>query len=119
MSRVHSIAMDRSSNGKARAKPPATGGDADAVFESAADQLLSDPFYKETLWVLGKEGDFSETLAAIQERHPGVGIGSYPVFLDGRYRCKLVLRARDADALAAAARDIHADLALDTPPTGA
>jgi molybdenum cofactor synthesis domain-containing protein len=89
------------------------------VFESAADQLLSDPFYKETLWVLGKEGDFSETLAAIQGRHPAVGIGSYPVFLDGRYRCKLVLRARDADALTAAARDIQADLALDAPPSGA
>jgi hypothetical protein len=40
------------------------------------------------------------------------------VFLDGRYRCKLVLRARDADALTAAARDIHDGLALDTPPPG-
>jgi hypothetical protein len=27
-----------------------------------------------------------------------------------------VLRARDANALAAAARDIHADLELDAPP---
>jgi hypothetical protein len=40
------------------------------------------------------------------------------VFLDGRYRCKVVLRARDPDALAAAARDIHAGLALDAPPSG-
>ncbi len=88
------------------------------VFEAAADQLHCDPFCKETLWVRGKEGDFSETLAAVQARHPGVGIGSYPVFLDGRYRCKLVLRARDAGALASAVSDIQAELALDAPPAG-
>ncbi|HUP01538.1 MAG TPA: competence/damage-inducible protein A [Gemmatimonadota bacterium] len=86
------------------------------IFETAADQLLSAPFYKETLWVCGKEGDFSEPLAAIQSAHSAVGIGSYPVFLDGRYRCKLVLRARDPAALAAAARAIEASLRLDTPP---
>ena len=88
------------------------------IFESAADQLLSNPFYKETLWVRGKEGDFSETLAMIQARHPSVGIGSYPVFLDGRYRCKVVLRARDAEVLEAAVREIQEELALDVPPGG-
>ncbi|MGH7557082.1 MAG: competence/damage-inducible protein A [Gemmatimonadota bacterium] len=88
------------------------------VFESAAEQLRCDPFCKETIWVRGKEGDFSETLAAVQARHPGVGIGSYPVFLDGRYRCKLVLRAREPEALAAAVSDVQAELALDHPPAG-
>lgn len=86
------------------------------IFEVAADELLSAPFYKETLWVRGKEGDFSEPLAAIQRTHAAVGIGSYPVFLDGRYRCKLVLRARDPAALAIAVQAIEAALALDTPP---
>lgn len=86
------------------------------VFEAAEEQLRCDPFCKETIWVRGKEGDFSETLAAVQARHPGVGIGSYPVFLDGRYRCKLVLRAREPAALASAVSDIQAELALDTPP---
>lgn len=88
------------------------------IFESTADELLSAPFYKETLWVCGKEGDFSEPLAGIQRAHVTVGIGSYPVFLDGRYRCKLVLRARDPVALAAAVGAIEAALALDTPPEG-
>lgn len=87
------------------------------IFEIAAEELLSAPFFKETLWMRGKEGDFSEALASIQRRHPGVGIGSYPVFLDGRYRCKVVLRARDPEALRAATADIEADLALDTPPS--
>lgn len=86
------------------------------IFEIAAEELLSAPFYKETLWVHGKEGDFSEALAAIQAARPDVGIGSYPVFLDGRYRCKVVLRSRDMDALRAAARDIERELTLDSPP---
>ncbi len=86
------------------------------IFEVAAEDLLSAPFFKETLWVCGKEGDFSETLAAIQARHPSVGIGSYPVFLDGRYRCKLVLRARELEALRGAAREIGVELEMDSPP---
>lgn len=86
------------------------------IFEIAAEDLLSAPFFKETLWVCGKEGDFSETLAGIQGRHPTIGIGSYPVFLDGRYRCKVVLRGRDLEALRETAREIAAELELDTPP---
>ncbi|HUP19032.1 MAG TPA: competence/damage-inducible protein A [Gemmatimonadota bacterium] len=86
------------------------------IFEVAAEDLLSAPFFKETLWVCGKEGDFSETLAGIQSRHPAVGIGSYPVFMDGRYRCKVVLRARDRQALAGAVGAIEAELEMDAPP---
>lgn len=86
------------------------------IFEVAADELLSIPFYKETLWVRGKEGDFSEALGAIQSAHPDVGIGSYPVYLDGRYRCKVVLRSRDHEAIRAAAAAIERELALDAPP---
>ncbi len=88
------------------------------IFESAAEALSSAPFYKETLWVRGKEGDFSAPLAAIQASHATVGIGSYPVFVDGRYRCKLVLRSRDPEALAAAAREIGEALEIDLPPNG-
>lgn len=86
------------------------------IFEVAAEEMLSVPFFKESVWVQGKEGDFSETLAAIDAAHPEVGIGSYPVFLDGRYRCKVVLRSRDHEALRAAAAEIQRRLELDTPP---
>lgn len=86
------------------------------IFEIAADELLASRFYKETLWVRGKEGDFSEPLAEIQREHPEVGIGSYPVFVDGRYRCKLVLRARASAAITEVASAIEARLELDTPP---
>ena len=86
------------------------------IFEMAAEELISAPFFKETLWVRGKEGDFSEPLAAIQRAHPDVGIGSYPVFLDGRYRCKLVLRSRDSAALDRATGAVRDALDLDPPP---
>lgn len=86
------------------------------IFEMAAEELISAPFFKETLWVRGKEGDFSEPLAEIQRAHPAVGIGSYPVFLDGRYRCKLVLRSRDSSALELAAGAVRDALDLDPPP---
>ena len=88
------------------------------VFDVAAEELLSTPFFKETLWVRGKEGDFSDVLRAIQAEHGAVGIGSYPVLIDGRYRCKLVLRSRDPEALAAARRSVEDALALDSPPEG-
>ncbi|MDX1624170.1 MAG: competence/damage-inducible protein A [Gemmatimonadota bacterium] len=89
------------------------------IFEIAAEELLSTPFYKETVWVKGKEGDFSETLAEVDAAHPEVGIGSYPVLLDGRYRCKVVLRSRDEAALRAAVADVEAALELDAPPESA
>jgi molybdenum cofactor synthesis domain-containing protein len=89
------------------------------VFDVAAEELLSTPFYKETIWVGGKEGDFSEKLRAIQRDNAAVGIGSYPVFVDGRYRCKLVLRSRDSAALDAALRAIRAGLQMETPPSPA
>ena len=86
------------------------------VFDVAAEELLSAPMYKETVWVRGKEGDFSEILRAIQGRHVTVGIGSYPVFAAGRYRCKLVVRARDRGALEAALGAIQSELEVESPP---
>lgn len=89
------------------------------IFEGVAEELPSTPIYKETLWMRGKEGDFSEPLAEIQRDHAEVTIGSYPVFVDGRYRCKLVLRSREPNALKAAATAIEGALAVDTPPPDA
>lgn len=86
------------------------------VFDVAAEELMSTPFHKETIWVRGKEGDFSDTLRAIQGEHRAVGIGSYPVFVAGRYRCKLVLRSRDHDAMVQALRAIGEALELEPPP---
>ena len=38
-------------------------------------------------------------------------IGSYPSYQDGKFRNRIVVRARDAEALAAAEAAVHAMLA--------
>jgi molybdenum cofactor synthesis domain-containing protein len=52
------------------------------------------------------EGDAAPGLAALQDAHPTVQIGSYPFLEKGRLGTYVVLRSVDADALAAA----HAEL---------
>jgi molybdenum cofactor synthesis domain-containing protein len=58
------------------------------------------------------EGDLAGMLGAVQDAHPAVRIGSYP-FHDGtRYLTRIVLRSRDAGALAAARQTL--DRALES-----
>ena len=54
------------------------------------------------------EGDIGTTLGAVQKAHPNTSIGSYPHFDGQRFSTELVVRARDAEALEAAARDVTA-----------
>ncbi len=48
------------------------------------------------------ESEIAELLAAVQEKHPTVDLGSYPKSKDGRYYCELVATAADPAAAAAA-----------------
>jgi molybdopterin-biosynthesis enzyme MoeA-like protein len=48
------------------------------------------------------EGEAAPGLAALQDAHPTVQIGSYPFFERGRLGTHVVLRSVDADALATA-----------------
>ncbi|HEX3181448.1 MAG TPA: molybdopterin-binding protein [Beijerinckiaceae bacterium] len=54
------------------------------------------------------EGLYAADLADIAERHAGVSIGSYPAFVDGRFRNQIVLRSKDEAALAAAIAETRA-----------
>jgi len=54
------------------------------------------------------EGLYAADLADIAERHVGVSIGSYPAFVDGRFRNQIVLRSKDEAALAAAIAETRA-----------
>ena len=56
------------------------------------------------------EGRYGGALGAIAAAHPGVAIGSYPAFADGRFRNQIVLRSVDADRIAAARVDVEAML---------
>jgi molybdenum cofactor synthesis domain-containing protein len=54
------------------------------------------------------EGTIGTALGAGQKRHPDTIIGSYPKFRDGAFWTELVVRARNQEALDAAAADVAA-----------
>ncbi|SIR39043.1 molybdenum cofactor synthesis domain-containing protein [Rhizobium sp. RU35A] len=61
------------------------------------------------------EGDIGTLLGAIQKAHPATSIGSYPKYDGQRFSTELVVRARDPEALDAAAHAIAAMIRdLDT-----
>lgn len=57
------------------------------------------------------EGVIGTPLRAIQKSHPETIIGSYPKMVDGGYAVELIVRARNGNALEAAAKDVRALLA--------
>jgi molybdenum cofactor synthesis domain-containing protein len=54
------------------------------------------------------EGAYGEGLGALAKKHPSVSIGSYPRLLDGRFVNQIVLRCKDADALARTEKEVAA-----------
>jgi molybdenum cofactor synthesis domain-containing protein len=66
------------------------------------------------------EGDIGTLLGAVQKAHPETSIGSYPHFDGLRFTTELVVRARNGEALEAAAGDVAAMIeALTTEQEGA
>jgi molybdenum cofactor synthesis domain-containing protein len=57
------------------------------------------------------EGLYGDALAAVATTHPAVSIGSYPSFKDGRFNNQIVVRGKDADAVAAARMAVEEMLA--------
>jgi molybdenum cofactor synthesis domain-containing protein len=65
------------------------------------------------------EGVYAAGLAEVAAAHPAVSIGSYPAFQGGGFTNQIVLRAREAAALAAAEAEVKAlldRLAMDGAP---
>ena len=56
------------------------------------------------------EGAIAAPLEAVAKAHPDMSLGSYPFFADGLYGSNLVLRARDAEELAATVVELMAAL---------
>lgn len=52
------------------------------------------------------EGDIGTPLTAVQKAHPETSIGSYPKYDGQRFSTEIVVRARDNDALNAAAKAV-------------
>lgn len=78
-----------------------------AVFEAMVAGLVprlagGRPLLTATTRVMRSEGELAVPLRALAETHPDVSIGCYPFNRNGAFGANLVLRAQDADALAAA-----------------
>jgi molybdenum cofactor synthesis domain-containing protein len=83
-----------------------------AMLDAVAPKLRTGAkLLSETIRADAREGDIGTELGEIAKAHPGVSIGSYPFFDDRRGpNTNVVVRAREADKLAAAKRDVEAML---------
>ncbi len=87
-----------------------------AIFQAMLDNVV--PTLKtgarllsETVHCPYGEGTIGGPLADIQKSHPGTIIGSYPKYQDGTFWTELVIRSRDAAALAAGKAAVEAMVA--------
>ncbi len=94
-----------------------------AMFESIRHELVGGaPLISRTVAARVAEGTIAADLAAIQNAHEGVEIGSYPFFRGGIPGTSIVLRSTDQAALDRAAEAYIAILArqgitpIETPP---
>jgi molybdenum cofactor synthesis domain-containing protein len=56
------------------------------------------PVVSLTMGAYAAESDVAELLRETEGRHPGVSVGSYPFFKDGRYGANFVVRCDDGEA---------------------
>ena len=69
------------------------------------------PMVSVTLGAYAAESDVAELLRETEGRHPGVSVGSYPFFKDGRYGANFVVRCDDEARAAACADELARKLA--------
>jgi molybdenum cofactor synthesis domain-containing protein len=70
------------------------------------------PVVSVTVGARAAESEVADLLRETEEAHPGVAIGSYPFFKDGRYGANFVIRSEDGD-LARGCRDVLASRLKD------
>jgi molybdenum cofactor synthesis domain-containing protein len=89
-----------------------------AMLDFAAAKLeTGEKMIAETIEAGGlPEGRYGTALGEIAAAHPGVSIGSYPAFLDGRFRNQIVVRGKDAAKIAAAREAVLAMLKTFAAP---
>ena len=86
-----------------------------AILQAMMDEVVkmlpaSRPVLSETIEAHRPEGEVAVPARDVQAAHPLVRIGSYPYHDGARFVTRLVLRSRDADALAAAVAAMNAAL---------
>ena len=64
------------------------------------------PMVSVTVGARAPESDVADLLRETEEAHPGVAIGSYPFFKDGRYGANFVIRSEDGELARATGDDL-------------
>lgn len=64
------------------------------------------PIVSVTIGARAPESDVADLLRETEEAHPGVTIGSYPFFSDGRYGANFVIRSVDGELAKATGEDL-------------
>ena len=83
-----------------------------AMLEAATQHLTKGQLMNNVSFVLEQpEAEIAELFADHQAAYPDVAMGSYPTFVDGRYRTELVLRSKDRTRLEKARIELGAKLA--------
>ena len=68
------------------------------------------PVVSVTIGARAAESDVAEMLRETEAANPGVAIGSYPFFKDGRYGANFVIRSADGDLARSTAADLSRQL---------
>jgi molybdenum cofactor synthesis domain-containing protein len=68
------------------------------------------PVVSITVGARAPESDVADLLRETEEAHPGVAIGSYPFFKDGRYGSNFVIRSEDGDLARATGEELSQKL---------
>jgi molybdenum cofactor synthesis domain-containing protein len=64
------------------------------------------PVVSVTIGARAPESDVADLLRETEQAHPGVAIGSYPFFKDGRYGANFVIRSEDAELARVTGEDL-------------
>jgi molybdopterin-biosynthesis enzyme MoeA-like protein len=59
-----------------------------------------------TVGARAAESDVADLLRETEAAHPGVAIGSYPFFRDGKYGANFVIRSEDGDLARATGKEL-------------
>ena len=82
-----------------------------AMLVAATQHLRTGPRLNTVTLVLEcPEAEIAELLGEHQKAYPDVAMGSYPAFIDGRYRTELVLRTTVEERLQSASQELAAKL---------
>jgi molybdopterin-biosynthesis enzyme MoeA-like protein len=78
-----------------------------SMLEALAGKLEGgQPVVSVTVGARAPESDVADLLRETEEAHPGVAIGSYPFFKDGRYGSNFVIRSEDAELARATGNEL-------------